>query len=388
MPFPPGAPGEDKDALRKEALRSRVFTLDQMLRQETEEAEPLLGNFLRKGAATILGGHGGQGKSTMALEMVKATVMGSEFLGAKGEGHTALVVDLEQGVGVAQRAVMKSFYPTGYEEGSPVSELVAEMDLGEHAKRIAWCDWREGAGLDGWGLMFEVIEELIEERKPDLVCIDPVYKLFLGSNVNEAEVVGRLIASIDGIRSRHPLVSWLIPMHPRKPPAMGGGVPSMHDLYGAALWSWWAGQIFLLQRTTGQGATFRIGKERMGILALGDWTLELVPGKGYKRATGDLDFDGGPRTSESKIWELLQRIPRGQTLTRKEMSDHLLISQKAVIRATVKLEKQNELGRYPGLVIEVGPNNTHLYGFSPADDDVVANMMQAFGATEEGGGDD
>ena len=70
---------------RKEALRSRVYTLADLLCQETEEAEPLLGPFLRKGAVTILGGHGGQGKSTMTLEMVKAVVCGSDFLGATGE---------------------------------------------------------------------------------------------------------------------------------------------------------------------------------------------------------------------------------------------------------------------------------------------------------------
>lgn len=369
---------------RKEALRSRVYTLADLLCQETEEAEPLLGPFLRKGAVTILGGHGGQGKSTMTLEMVKAVVCGSEFLGAKGEGSSALVVDLEQGVGVAQRAVMRQFYPHGFEEGTPVSEQVMGMDLGEHAKRITWCDWREGAGPEGWGPMFEVIEELMDEHEPDLVALDPVYKLMMGSKTSEEEVVGTLVHHIDALRSRHPLVSWLIPMHPRKPPAMSGGsVPGVHDLYGAALWGWWAGQIFLVQRTVGQGATFRIGKDRMGELLLGDWTLELKDGKGYRRALGEAD-DLTPRTPEAKVWMLLQELaPR--RLTRKEMASILSVSDKAIERATVKMERQRDLGRYRGLVRDGnGPSGAALYGYEPTGDDAVIQSLKAeFGAREE-----
>lgn len=361
-----------------------MFTLDQMLVQETEEAEPLLGNFLRKGQVTILGGHGGQGKSTMALEMLKGTVTGGEFLGAKGEGFTAMFVDLEQGIGVAQRAVLKSFYPDGYEEGEPPHELAAELDLGEHAKRISWCDWREGAGPEGWGLMFDVIEELIVERHPDLVILDPVYKLMMGSKTSEEEVVGSLIHHIDSIRSRHTELAWLIPMHPRKPPSMGGNpCPNVSDLYGSALWGWWAGQIFLLQRTGGQGAVFRVGKDRMGQLMLGDWNLELRPGKGYWREPTDA-VESGPRTPEGKVWDLLQRVAPKE-LTRKDLENALSMSDKQIIRATKKLVKAKEMhGQYQSLMVRDGANNTKFYSYAPtAGDAVVDSVKQAFDATED-----
>jgi hypothetical protein len=379
-----GLAGADAGSDRRERLRSRIYTLADMLREETEEAEPLLGNFLRKGQVTILGGHGGQGKSTMGIEMGRATVTGADFLGATGEGSKALFVDMEQGIGVAQRAFMRSFYPDGYEEGPAVSDLAAEMELGEVAeRRIRWADWREGAGPEGWDDMFAVIEEEIITNEPDLVVLDPVYKLMMGSKTSEEEIVGRLIHHVDSIRARRPLVSWLIPMHPRKPPSMSGQTcPNVSDLYGSALWGWWAGQIFLIQRTTGQGAMLRIGKDRMGLMALEDWTLELRPGKGYRRATGDAGSEG-PRTPEAKIWQLLQQHSP-QTFTRKELSGILLASQKVIIRATKKLEEQNGLGRYPGLVIEVGANNTHLYGYKASGDDlVIENIRQELGATEE-----
>jgi hypothetical protein len=375
--------GSDAERDRKELLRARVFTLADVLRQETEEAEPLLGNFLRRGQVSILGGHGGQGKSTMALEMVKATVTGGTFLGAVGEGQCAIYVDLEQGIGVAQRAVMKSFYPDHYQEGTPPHEIAAEMNLGEHADRVWWCDWREGAGPQGWGEMFEVVEELIDEHQPDLLAVDPVYKLMMGSSSSEEEVVGALVHHIDQIRSRHNLLSVLVPMHPRKPPSMGGGgVPDLHDLYGSSIWGRWAGQVFMIQRTTGNGASLRICKDRMGLMNLETWTLELAPGRGYKRAVGDVGEDG-PRTAEAKVWDLLQRVAP-QALNRKELAELLSLHQKVIERATVKMEKQNELGRYKGLMAEAGANRTRFYSYEPtADDKVLQSLKMELGAREE-----
>lgn len=382
IPIQPGETGDERDAARRAELLSHVYTLDEMLARPTEQAEALLGNFLRKGEVTLLGGHGGQGKSTMGLRMMGAAVTGNKFLGARGEGVRGLIVDLEQGVGVAQRAVMRAFYPTGYEEGVPVPDLIEDMELGDLAKRIRYADWRQGSVIEDWSLVFGVIEELIELHQPDLIMIDPVYKLFLGANVNEGEVVGRLISHIDSIRSRHPVVSWLIPMHPRKPPQMGEKVPSMHDLYGSAMWGWWAGQIFTIQRTTGNGATFRICKDRMGLLEPEDWTLTLDRTKGYQRAVGDIGEDG-PRTPEEKIYRLLQDVTP-QRLTRKEMGNLLSLHHKTVIRATVKIAEQMTHGRYSGMVIDSGGNRTLYYGYAPNEQDVVIDQIkQAFGASEE-----
>jgi hypothetical protein len=384
----PGVSGEDEDPLDRDAMRradllARVYSLDEMLAQETEEAEPLLGNFLRKGQVTLLGGHGGQGKTTTGYHMMRAAVTGKEFLGARGEGTTALAIDFEQGVGVAQRAVMRAFYPSGYQEGVPVADLIRDYSLGEEAKRIWYADWREGASMEGWEVMFEVIGHLVADKQPDLVLLDPIYKLFLGANVNEGEVVGRLIGYVDEIRRHNPLVSWLIPMHPRKPPMMGEKVPGMMDLYGSMYWSAWAGQIFTIHRTTGNGATFRICKDRMGAMTLEDWTVSLDPMKGYKRAIGDIGADG-PRTPEEKIHRILQEV-QPQKLNRKEIGDLLELHPKAVIRATKKIEEQMLKGRYRGVVIDEGANNTKFYGYEPTSegDRVIDEIKRAFDAEED-----
>jgi RecA-family ATPase len=93
------------DEERKEDKRARVYTIKDLLHIETVQAEPLLGPLVRRGQTTIIGGYGGAGKSTMSMEMVRAIVTGQEFLGWEGEGHKALIIDLEQGISIAQRRV-------------------------------------------------------------------------------------------------------------------------------------------------------------------------------------------------------------------------------------------------------------------------------------------
>ena len=379
----PEDPGVPDDVLRRERLRARVYRLSELLTTPTEQARPLLGDFLRVGEVTILGGHGGQGKSTMSLEMVHAVTTGGEFLGAECSVGRAIVVDLEQGIGVAQRAVMKTFFPRGFDDGVPVSEQVQGMDFGPYAEHVRWCDWREGAGPDGWDEMFEVIEELLEEEPTDLVLLDPVYKLMLGRNSNEAEIVGQLVACIDSIRSRHPDVAWLIPMHPRKPPAGGGGGMRMHDLFGAAMWSWWASAVFMLWRTGGRGATLRVEKDRLGRMMLEDWTVFLNEEGYYERIAGEAE-DAANERSDLTIWKLFQEVP-GKLYTRETIEQMTGIPKATVTKATQKMARRKAMGTgYRELVVEPGKGTRKLYGFMPTPPDPVVDALKdEFDATEE-----
>lgn len=381
----PGTAGEAEDPreTRLERLRARVYRLPELLGKPTEQAKPLLGDFLRVGEVTILGGHGGQGKSTMGLEMVHAVTTGGEFLGAETNVGRAIVVDLEQGIGVAQRAVMKVYFPRGYDDGVPVSEQVEGMDFGPYADNVRWCDWREGAGPDGWDEMFEIIEEEIAEEQTDLVLLDPVYKLMLGRNSNEAEIVGQLVASIDSIRSRYPDVAWLIPMHPRKPPAGGGGGMRMHDLFGAAMWSWWASAVFMLWRTGGRGATLRVEKDRLGRMLLEDWSIFLNEAGYYERIAAEAE-DGAGERSDATIWKFFQEVP-GKVYTREAIAQMTDVPIDTVKKATQRMARRKAMGTgYRELVVEQGKGTRKLYGFLPAaPDPVVDAFKDEFDATEE-----
>jgi hypothetical protein len=48
------------------------------------------------------------------------------------------------------------------------------------------------------------------------------------------------------------------------------------------------------------------------------------------------------------------------------------------------MEKQNELGRYKGLMAEAGANRTRFYSYEPtADDKVLQSLKMELGAREE-----
>jgi RecA-family ATPase len=71
---------------RKDAKRARIHTLKDLLHEQTEQADPLLGPLVRRGQTTMIGGYAGSGKSTISLELVRAIVTGGDFLGWDGEG--------------------------------------------------------------------------------------------------------------------------------------------------------------------------------------------------------------------------------------------------------------------------------------------------------------
>lgn len=379
----PEDPGVPLDVQRRERLASRVYSLEQLLSVETEQAQPLLGDFLRVGEVTILGGHGGQGKSTLALEMGAAVATGRDCLGAEcDEPRTVVFVDLEQGVGVAQQAVMRALYPKHYRKDVPVHEQVEGIDLGEVARRIHWCDWREGADVDGIGPMFEQLEKLIDEHEPALVVMDPVYKLMLGRNVNEAEVVGQLVSLIDGIRSRHPEVAWLIPMHPRKPPMGHGPALKTSDLYGSAMWGWWASVVLLIWRGEGRTATLRRDKDRHDGDTLGNWSVFLNPEGRFQRdpkEAGDVDD-----RSDKRIWEWFQESP-GRLFTREQIAEMLGIPHPTVIKATQKMVRMRDTGK-GCRELQVDGIRPKMYGYlPPRPDPVIDGLKDEFDAYEEDG---
>lgn len=368
---------------RKARLRSRVFTLADLLEQETPHAEALLGPLIRRGMRTLIGGYGGHGKSTISMEMVKACVTGGEFLGYEGCGEKALIIDLEQGMSVAQRNVYQSFTGKEAKHGESVRDLAAGMSFGDHMHACLYCDWQEGVNLTQGTPDIEVVEELIDAERPDIVLVDPVYKLFLGANVNEQEVISAFIKAIDDLRAKYGF-AVLLPMHPRKPMQGTGNRLTMHDLYGNAIWSWWAETVILVQRTTGNGTIMRFDKDRLGEMQAGEeWTLTYAPGKGFTRVLKGGE-DPGTLPAHEKVWRLLQEM-NGELLSREDIQKMLGMPRPTVIKATSHLKQINELhGEYDGLVITTGTNRGNLYAYRPSSEKLVMKkIVEEFGASEE-----
>ena len=374
---------ERADEERREHLRERVRSLADMLAVESENAEPLLGPFVRRGLPTIIGAYGGHGKTSMGLKMVEAIVTGGEFLGYKGEGNCrALIIDLEQGISIAQQAVMKAFYPDDYDPMESIPDLIDTTELGEHSERIRYADWQEGVTLSEAGPDLEVLEEEIAALRPDVVMIDPVYKLFMGSDTNENVVIGAFIREIDKLRVKYGF-ALIMPMHPRKPPNTGGTF-TMHDLYGSAIWSWWAVVVILLKRSVENSTELRFEKDRTSTLpTFSKWTLTYTPRDGFRRLMGEADESGvTSQPAHRRIWSLLQQSAPHMH-TRKDLEITLKINPKTVIRATDRLAKAHDDGEYPGLVVDVGPTGANVYGFASSGSSVLAAVKAEFNAHEE-----
>src|SRR5262249_54047725 len=83
----------------------QVYTARELCEQpDPLEAEQLLGPLIVRRQRLVLGGHTGEGKTTLALQAVRAVLHGKEMLGWRGAGTTkALIVDAEQGLRTIKR---------------------------------------------------------------------------------------------------------------------------------------------------------------------------------------------------------------------------------------------------------------------------------------------
>lgn len=357
---------------RRQALRDRVCTIGELVWKETEQAEPLLGPLVRRGMTTVIGGYGGAGKSTMALEFVKAIVTGGEFLGWDGPGGTAFIIDLEQGLSVAQRRVYEAF--TG--RSSHGINLRDEMDkmkvVDNEWQDVLYADWQEGVDLSNPGPALDVVREQIDATRPDVVMIDPVYKLFMGTDLNEQVGISAFVQQIQRMRTEYGF-ALILPMHPRKPGINPTGL-TMHDLYGSAVWSWWAEQIVMLRRPASNPLQSILSFEKDRI---GDgpppgtrWTLEFERGDGYRRSDGESGSDKNP-VGVHKVYQWLQEPGRAHKWwTRQDVAKGVGLAETTVKKHLEAIRKNNNQGRYPGFAVDKH-GAWNVYAYKPGETEML-----------------
>jgi hypothetical protein len=315
---------------RRQALRDRVCTIWELAWKETEQAEPLLGPLVRRGMTIVTG---------------------DEFLGWEGKGGTAFIIDLEQGLSVAQRRVYEAFMGKA-SHGRPIPELMGNVKLEGAWENVLYADWQEGVDLSQPGIGIDVVREYLEMVKPDVVMIDPVYKLFMGTDLNEQVAISSFVHEIQKLRTEYGF-ALILPMHPRKPGVAPQGL-TMHDLYGSAVWSWWAEQIVMLRRpANAEGSVLGFEKDRIGDgPPIGSkWSLEFEPGRGFRRASGEAGVPGGDNRAMKRIYLFLQEPGcEGHYFSREDLAHRLDMSVNTIKKATESMVKRAEQGLYPGLV--------------------------------------
>jgi len=271
---------------------------------EPDRDDELLGPLVVRGQRLLVGGHTGEGKTTLALQIVRAIVDGTVFLEWTGAGASrALVVDAEQGL----RTIRRRLAEAGLDRSEAVDYVTVPdgLDLNDDYD----LEWLAGT---------------LDRGRYDVAVLDPLYKLHSGDSNDERAAVD-LMRKLDTLRDQYGF-ALMLPVHCRKP--QPGMRFSIHDLFGSTAFTRGAEVIVGLQRRANGLARLHWLKDRDGDLPIGmSWDLLYDREDGFTR---DPD-DGQPReTAAEKIARLLDEDP---TLTQEELEKATGLAERTVRKA-------------------------------------------------------
>ena len=170
--------------------------------------------FDQRSKLTLITGPAGSGKSFFSMALAVALATGKPFLGT-GPGfegrRRVLVMDLEMGASLLGLYTLMSL------RGAEVTEVEVPVDT-----LTVWSDGMDGIphgfhlgprGHDEPAVWSDVLVEMLDRTKPDIVFIDPLVFL-LGPRLADFDNAGTS-AVLKGLR-RYPHVQWVISHHESK----------------------------------------------------------------------------------------------------------------------------------------------------------------------------
>lgn len=264
---------------RLEPLSTRALCA---LPEPATDAE-LVGPLLMRGTRLVLGGHTGEGKTTLSLQLVAAVAHGRDFLGYATQHGRALVIDAEQGL----RTIKRRLREAALDDTDAVEYLRAPDGLRLDS------DDRERAELEG----------VLATGGYDVVLADPLYKLHSGDSNDERQAVD-LMRRLDGWREQYGF-ALVLPVHCRKTPP--GVKFSLQEFFGSTAYLRGAEVVVGVQRVRAGYSFLHFFKDRDGDLPIGDrWGLLFDRDSGFRR---DPDYGIPKLTAPERIRELLEAQP-------------------------------------------------------------------------------
>jgi hypothetical protein len=233
------------------------FTIDTLTARQLDELpEPdgdarLLGHYVTRLGRTVIVGDTGEGKTTVAMQFVRGIVTGDQVLGQTGAGEgPALILDLEQGLRSAKRAVRAA----GLHERDDV--------------HVARCP--DGLALDADSEHVDALRALLDRLRPVVVVLDPYYKAHRNLEPNEERGVVLLMRFLDGLRVDYEFALILL-AHPRKDQPGRSGIRKLtiHDVAGSGALTRGAEVVLAIERGNPGYARLRVLKDRDGDLEVG-----------------------------------------------------------------------------------------------------------------------
>lgn len=307
--------------------RFEVTPLADLYAKEEPGYQPLLGPLVMRGLRTIIGARTGEGKTTFMMHMVKSIVHGDDFLDYEGlgpdeGGHApqVLIIDAEQSLPDVQR-------------------LAEECDL-TNSRDIHYIMAPDGLDLAEGSHDAAEIEEILHELKPDVVCLDPLYKSHRGDSNDEREAVD-FMRLLDRWRSELGF-ALILPVHTRKGSKQApDAAPTMDDIFGSGAFARGAEIIFGLQQTnpTTGFCNLHVWKHRPGWLRRDSISMVFKRDEGYRRTHSE----EMKHTNEQKIIGVLQkRGPlSGEELAMEIPDMNLQAIRKAVSRSGIILSRKD-----------------------------------------------
>lgn len=274
----------------------------------------LLGPLVLTGGRTIVVGDTGQGKTTLALQMVRAILDQQDFLGYHGAGAgRALIVDLEQGRRTVKRA-LRDANLAGRED----VDLVLVPD---------------GLALDSDPEHLDELKRILFANGPyGIVILDPYYKAHRADEPNAERPIVDLMRILDALRATHGF-ALILPAHPRKPPPGINGARKLtiHDVAGSGAVTRGAEVVLGIERVSHGFSRLRYLKDREGDLPVDEaWNLIYSKTHGFIRDPKD---GAAPRDYKHELltldappeWRTLREyrelLGASETITRNALND-------------------------------------------------------------------
>jgi len=190
----------------------------------------LYGYDLVRGEITVLGSPGGFGKSSLAIGMGISIAVGKALLEEKiyGDELSVVLINAEDSTAELRRRVVASCMAHSVLEHELSRLYVAGVDHpGVQALSFLRTNPKNVSELDGSGLA--TLEQLLEQRRPDLLVLDPLVALCSGGNINDNSSMSLVIRALKGLAIKFDC-AILIVHHTRK----GGEAGSAEAISGAA----------------------------------------------------------------------------------------------------------------------------------------------------------
>ena len=164
----------------------KFFSLSQMMTHNTDPMpKQVIEGVLHKGSKMIISGSSKAGKTLSLLHLGLAAANGSTWLGHRTATSKVIYLDFELKKRIAARRI---------------AEMVnANSDYDPKNQNFLYCSLRgQSRTLED---LVHHIEDL-ENHRPDLVIVDPFYKLATGADENDAGAIGEIVNRMEKFSER------------------------------------------------------------------------------------------------------------------------------------------------------------------------------------------